>query len=82
MGTGIQMELDSSNTITPSLVSFTTFVQSLRRIKGHTRMHVDGMTSDMSELRNMSIIIALNDDYEGCEICFPEQSVTIKLKKG
>jgi hypothetical protein len=59
---------------------------SLRRIKGPTRRHKDGVLVDgkktVSELRNMSIIIALNDDYEGGELCFPEQGYTIKLKKG
>lgn len=54
---------------------------TLRKIKGPTRRHKDGIQSK-SELRNMSIIIALNDDYEGGEICFPEQGRTIKLKKG
>ncbi len=54
----------------------------LRKIKGPTRKHIDGVLDDTSKLRNMSVIIALNDDYEGGEICFPVQSVTIKLKKG
>ena len=30
----------------------------------------------------MSIIIALNDDYEGGEFYFPTQDFKIKLKKG
>ena len=34
------------------------------------------------EIRNMSIIIALNEDYDGGELCFPEQDFTIKLRKG
>lgn len=59
---------------------------SLRKIKGPTRRHKDGILVDgklsISELRNMSIIIALNDDYEGGELCFPEQKYTIKLKRG
>lgn len=60
---------------------------TLRRIKGPTRRHKDGILmkgkqQTVTELRNMSIIIALNDDYEGGEICFPEQGRTIKLKKG
>jgi len=54
----------------------------LRKIKGSTRKHTDGVLDETSGLRNMSFIIALNDDYEGGELCFPVQSVTIKLKKG
>ena len=30
----------------------------------------------------MSVIIALNDDYEGGELVFPNQDVVVKLKKG
>ena len=30
----------------------------------------------------MSIIIALNDDYEGGEFYFPKQDFRVKLKKG
>ena len=64
---------------------------TLRKIKGATRWHKDGVIvpkqvhngmCPASELRNMSIIIALNGDYEGGELCFPEQGRTIKLKRG
>jgi len=64
---------------------------TLRKIKGATRRHKDGVVlakqihngmCPASELRNMSIIIALNSDYEGGELCFPEQGRTIKLKRG
>ena len=56
---------------------------TLRKIKGATRWHKDGAIvpkrvhngmCPASELRNMSIIIALN--------CDPEQGCTIKLKRG
>ena len=30
----------------------------------------------------MSVIIALNDDYEGGEFYFPKQDYKVKLKKG
>jgi hypothetical protein len=64
---------------------------TLRKITGATRRHKDGVILDKqvkngmcpaSELRNMSIIVALNGDYEGGELCFPEQGRTIKLKRG
>ena len=66
----------------------------LRKITGPTRWHYDATVSDLekykkgnlnipnTEIRNMSVIIALNSDYEGGEFCFPEQNTMIKLKKG
>ena len=65
---------------------------TLRKIIGATRLHKDGIILDKqinkngqcpaSELRNMSIIVALNGYYEGGELCFPEHGRSIKLKKG
>ena len=63
----------------------------LRKIYGCTREHKDGVlskTNDKSksvyknQIRNMSIIIALNDDYDNGEFYFPMQNFKIKLKKG
>ena len=56
-----------------------------RKIYGNTRLHVDGVNSkskSMSAKRNLSIIICLNDDYEGGDFVFPTQKRHIKLKKG
>jgi predicted 2-oxoglutarate/Fe(II)-dependent dioxygenase YbiX len=56
-----------------------------RKIHGETRLHVDQIipTKDCSNTpRSMSIIIALNDDYEGGELYFPDQDFKIKLKRG
>tara|TARA_B100001175_G_scaffold272587_1_gene245837 strand:- start:1125 stop:2096 length:972 start_codon:yes stop_codon:yes gene_type:complete len=58
-----------------------------RKIFGPTRMHKDGVydTSTPATLdvtRIASIVICLNDDYEGGEFCFPIQDITVKLKKG
>ena len=60
-----------------------------RKIFGPTRLHSDGIVGDvnnkvisLNSVRNMSIIIALNDDYEGGEIFFPKQDYKVKLKKG
>lgn len=65
---------------------------TLRKITGATRLHKDGVVLAKqinekgqclaSELRNMSIITALNEDYQGGELCFPEHGRSIKLKKG
>jgi Golgi nucleoside diphosphatase len=62
----------------------------LRKIHGPTRLHKDGISVEQIEnryipikkIRNMSIIIALNDDYDGGEFYFPVQDFKIKLKKG
>ena len=62
----------------------------LRKIHGPTRLHKDGISIEpidnryipIKKIRNMSIIIALNDDYEGGEFYFPVQDFSIKLKKG
>lgn len=60
-----------------------------RKIYGPTRIHTDGIYVEKDKLymsikkiRNMSIIICLNDDYEGGEFYFPIQDIKIKLKKG
>lgn len=57
----------------------------LRKIYGSTRFHVDGIFNDSKDRDNyriMSVIIALNDDYEGGEFFFPTQEKSCKLKKG
>ncbi len=60
-----------------------------RKIYGATRLHKDGVVINsvnnrlsIKKIRNMSIIIALNDDYEGGEFYFPKQDFRVKLKKG
>ena len=65
----------------------------LRKITGATRLHMDGLlihglvdmenkTLHVDRLREMSMIAAINDDYDGGEVCFPDQNFEIKLKKG
>jgi|TARA_B110000037_G_scaffold94692_1_gene111169 hypothetical protein len=54
---------------------------TLRKIRGATKLHKDGILS-REKMRNMSIILALNDNYQGGELCFPEHGRIIKLKKG
>tara|TARA_B100001142_G_C14224093_1_gene612749 strand:- start:346 stop:930 length:585 start_codon:yes stop_codon:yes gene_type:complete len=61
---------------------------SLRKITDKTRMHTDHIIPGKQDkfhkdsVRMYSIIIALNDDYEGGELHFPQQDVTVKLKRG
>ncbi len=62
----------------------------LRKIYGPTRQHKDGININavdnrylpIRKIRNMSVIICLNDDYEGSEFYFPMQDYRIKLGKG
>tara|TARA_Y100000389_G_scaffold37415_1_gene31746 strand:+ start:2467 stop:3042 length:576 start_codon:yes stop_codon:yes gene_type:complete len=64
----------------------------LRRIYGSTKYHIDGIVHKtaineynaikLGNIRKMTVIIALNDDYEGGELCFPEQNAKVKLSKG
>lgn len=55
-----------------------------RKIFGETCLHYDGIKESHNDTneRFLSVIICLNDDYEGGEICFPVQNRNIKLKKG
>ena len=66
----------------------------LRIINNGTKYHPDSVVDDFgyyiknnipipnNKIRIVTLIIALNDDYEGGEFCFPNQNVKIKLKKG
>jgi predicted 2-oxoglutarate/Fe(II)-dependent dioxygenase YbiX len=60
----------------------------LRKIYDATKIHCDGIVHNPSNLcfennvRVFSTIIALNSDYEGGELCFPNQDVKIKLEAG
>jgi len=64
---------------------------NLRKIDGPTRIHMDGpgfkmnngnMTIPIKYIRGLSLIIALNGDYDGGEIVFPCQNFKTKLKQG
>lgn len=69
----------------------------LRKIYGKTRNHIDNISEiynsnitfinknkmgDYRMVRNASIIMQLNDDYEGGEFKFTYHDIKIKLKKG
>lgn len=64
---------------------------TLRKIYGPTRLHIDNIYSEainnkryipVRKIRNLSVIMALNGDYEGGEFYFPVQDYNIKLNKG
>jgi hypothetical protein len=59
---------------------------TLRRIFGGTKLHADGVHSITagfkSFVRCLSIIIVLNDDYDGGIFNFPNQGLKFKVKKG
>jgi hypothetical protein len=58
---------------------------TLRQIHGGTVLHTDGILEiykGYSRPRLLSIIINLNEDYDGGEFNFPKQDVKVKLKMG
>jgi hypothetical protein len=56
---------------------------TLRQIHGGTVMHTDGIfDKKFPRPRLLSIIINLNEDYDGGEFHFPKQDVKVKLKIG
>jgi hypothetical protein len=59
---------------------------TLRRIHGGTKRHVDGVHSKTGGFKNfvrcLSMIIVLNDDYDGGIFNFPAQNLKFKVKKG
>ena len=55
----------------------------LRKIHGTTRLHADGsLDNDGGNIRNLSCIIALNDDFGGGEVSFPKQDFLYQMNKG
>jgi hypothetical protein len=62
---------------------------TLRKIFGPTRAHSDGIRVEAKNdvisthrIRNVSVIICLNSDYEEGQFYFPKQNKLIKLEKG
>jgi hypothetical protein len=59
---------------------------TLRKIYGGTKRHIDGVHSKTSGFKNfvrcLSIIIVLNDDYDGGVFCFPNQGLKFRVQKG
>lgn len=64
----------------------------LRKVYGETRIHQDGVfngdvvltenNGKVKTVRSLTIVISLNDDFEGGIYTFPNQNITIKPKKG
>ena len=76
----IQSEIFNEITTDPIHVDYE--YMQFRKIYGATRRHVDGTSDISTQDRTCSVIIALNDDYEGGEFEFPHQNVKVKLKAG
>lgn len=59
---------------------------TLRKITGGTLQHSDGINSKATGFKNyvrcLSLIIILNDDYDGGIFNFPKQNLKLKVKKG
>lgn len=64
----------------------------LRKVYGETRIHQDGVfngdivqtenNGKVKTVRSLTIVITLNDDFDGGIYTFPNQNITIKPKKG
>jgi hypothetical protein len=58
----------------------------LRKITGGTRLHTDGVNSKVGKskknVRCLSLIIVLNDDYDGGIFHFPSQNIKFRVKPG
>ena len=56
----------------------------LRRISGETREHIDNLHSihENHTVRNVSIILGLNSDYQNGEFHFPLQDFSTTVKRG
>jgi predicted 2-oxoglutarate/Fe(II)-dependent dioxygenase YbiX len=74
-----------------NIESFSFF--ELRKVYGNTREHVDGIFGETIEhplhnncllktTRVLTIVVSLNDDYDGGVYSFPQQNLKIKLKTG
>lgn len=64
---------------------------TLRKIHGKTKYHQDGPYDfnliennkiNIDDIRKFSVIVALNEDYDGGELFFKVQDFKVKLKKG
>jgi len=55
---------------------------TLRKINGGSKLHTQGIDCKENFIPCLSLIIGLNDDYDGGVFCFPNQGLKINLKKG
>ena len=54
----------------------------LRKITGKTREHIDNIYTYDSKVRNTSVVLGLNSDYQGGKFHFPEQKFSTTVKRG
>ena len=57
----------------------------LRKVYGETQLHSDGIFGNIDEkkdIRSITIVVGLNDDYDGGVYSFPYQNIDFNLKAG
>ena len=57
----------------------------LRKVYGKTNLHQDGIYNnreDKKDIRSITIVAGLNDNYTGGVYSFPQQNLEFNLKKG
>jgi hypothetical protein len=83
---GVNLILNKLHTARPDFKGTQDDGYTLRKIFGGTKKHVDGVHSKTSGFKNfvrcLSIIVVLNDDYDGGIFNFPKQNLKLKVKKG
>jgi hypothetical protein len=83
---GVNAILAAFREIRPEFKGIHDVGYTLRRIHGGTKRHVDGVHSKVGGFKNfvrcLSLIIVLNDDYDGGIFHFPTQNIKLKVKKG
>ena len=82
----INAVLDAFRVIRPDFKGIHDDGYTLRKTYGDTKRHIDGVHPKMGGftkfVRALSLIIVLNDDYDGGIFNFPTQKLKLKVKKG
>jgi hypothetical protein len=83
---GVNIILNKLHTARPEFKGTQDDGYTLRKIFGGTKRHIDGVHSKSSGIKNfvrcLSLIIVLNDDYDGGVFCFPNQGLKFRVQKG
>jgi hypothetical protein len=71
------------NTFVPVLKGHSPFELLRYQIGGHFDTHVDAIYGHPAlEYRRLSLLVYMNDDYDGGELCFPRQRIMLKPRGG